>query len=160
MELPSLPPPPPLSPSARPALGVALAMNVLLAAGLHLGMSFATSAQVADDLTILVMRAAPVIYLALLLPIVAIYGMAAAAWTGWSWWRVPFATLAGAALSLGLNAWGMAHWIDRQGWTVNPLLSVADGRLSHLLGLAAFSGLVLVAVALSMWGRWVRPDTD
>lgn len=152
------PSPPPVSPWAQSAFGVALALNVLLAAGVHLGLSFATSSGVTDDLTIDVMRAAPVVYLALLLPIVALYGLAAAAWTGWSWWRVPWATLAGATLALGINAQAMAHWIARKGWPVNEMLSVQDPRLDYLLGLAGISMLILVLIGASLWPRWFRDD--
>lgn len=150
------PTPPPISPSAQPALGVGLALNMLLFAGIHLGMSFGISTKATDQLTLDLMQAAPVIYLVLLLPICAAYGLAAAAWTGWSWWRVPFATLAGATLGLGVNAWAMATWIARKGWVVNPLLSSADPRVQHLLGLAFLSLLVLALVAASMWPRWFR----
>ena len=143
IELPfRFPTPPPASPSTRPALGVALALNMLLAAGVHLGMAFGVSVQAHDELSLGVMRASPLIYMVLLLPIAATYGMAAAAWTVWSWWRVPAATLAGATLALGLNGWAMAHWIARQGWTVNPILAANDPRINHLMGLAGFSALV------------------
>ena len=151
------PAPPPVSPSARPALGVALSMNVLLAAAIHLGMSFATSAKVSEELTLSAMQAAPIIYLALLLPIVAIYGISAAAWTGWSWWRVPLATLCGAAAALGFNAWLMSQWIDLQGWKVAPLLSASDGRVGYLLLLAVGSSVLLAVIGLSMFKRWQQP---
>lgn len=156
--LDNFPTPPPPSPSTRSTLGAALALNTLMAAGVHLGMSFAAGFPSAeDDLTPLLTGAAPAIYLALLLPIVALYGIAAAAWTGWSWWRVPIATLAGATAALGLNAWAMAHWIGMQGWKVNPLLSAQDGRVDRLLGLALLSVFVLGLVAASLWPRWTRP---
>jgi hypothetical protein len=150
------PAPPPVSPSARPALGVALAMNMLLAAGLHLGMSFAVSTKVSEELTVAAMQAAPVIYLALLLPIVATYGIAAAAWTGWSWWRVPLATLCGSILALGVNAWLMSEWIARQGWQVNPLLSTSDPRINHLLILSVLSAIMLIGIGLTMFKRWAK----
>ena len=137
-------------------LGVALACNTLLAAGVHLGMSFAGGVPAQDDLTPLLIGAAPVVYLVLLLPIAATYGMAAAAWTGWSWWRVPVATLAGATAALGLNAWAMARWIAYRGWKVDPLLSIQDPRVDRLLGLGLLSAFVLGLVALSLWPRWSR----
>lgn len=152
------PSPPTTSPSAQPALGVAMALNVLLAAGVHLGMQFAAGLGPLDELTLSTLHSAPVIYLILLLPIVGLYGMAAAAWTGWSWWRVPLATLSGSTLALALNAWAMAHWIARQGWKVNPLLSVDDARLDYLLGLAGISMLILVLIGASLWPRWFRDD--
>lgn len=151
------PAPPPVSPSARPALGVALALNVLLAAGVHLGMAFATSTQVQEELALSIMQAAPVIYLVLLLPIIAIYGISAAAWTGWSWWRVPVATLSAAAVALGVNAWAMSQWIAHQGWKVNALLSASDGRVGYLLLLAVGCSLLLAAIAASMFKRWFDP---
>lgn len=45
---------------------------------------------------------------------------------------------------LGINAWAMARWIAGHGWPVNPTLSFSDGRIDHLLGLAAFSVVVLI----------------
>lgn len=148
------PAPPPISPSARPALGVALCLNVLLAAGIHLGVSFAVSTKVDDDLSQTLMQAAPIIYLVLLLPVLGIYGIAAAAWTGWSWWRVPLATLAGAALALGVNAWAMAQWIARQGWPVGEILSKSDPRVWSLVLLSGASLAALLLIALTMFKRW------
>lgn len=148
--------PPQRSPSATPALGLALCLNVLLFAGVHLGMAFGASATPIDAVATDLMRAAPVIYLVLLLPIIAIYGIAAAAWTGWSWWRVPMATLSAAALALGLNAWAMARWIASQGWPVSPPLSISDPRIDHLLLLALVSAATLGLVALSLYRRWLR----
>lgn len=142
----------------RSTLGMALALNTLLAAGVHLGMAFAAGFPAADDdLTVLLTRAAPAIYLALFLPIAATYGLAAAMWTGWSWWRVPVATLAGATAALGFNAWMMSRWIGVQGWKVNPLLSMQDPRVDRLLGLALLSAFVLGLIAVTLWPRWTRP---
>ena len=119
-----------------------------------MGMSFAVSTKVTESLTVEAMRSAPVIYLTLLLPIVATYGIAAAAWTGWSWWRVPIATLSGAALALGFNAWAMSQWIARQGWEVDALLSATDARVGYLLVLAVVSAAMLIATGLTMFKRW------
>lgn len=152
------PTPPPASPSTSPALGVALATNVLLAAGAHMGLSFAHGFDVKDDLTASLLGTAPVVYLVMLLPTIALYGIAAAAWTGWSWWRVPVATLAGSVLALGFNAWSMAHWISHKGWQVGPTLSVADGRVDHLAGLAFLAFGALLLVAFSLWPRWFREE--
>lgn len=154
-----MPPPPPVSPTARPALGVALAFNVLIAAGVHMGMSFAVSIQASEELWATLMQAAPIVYLTLMLPVVGAYGIAAAAWTGWSWWRVPFATLAGATMALGLNAWLMAQWMAHQGWKVGPLMSVSDGRVWNMLILAGASCLVLLLMTLTMFKRWERAST-
>lgn len=151
-----VPPPPPVSPSARPALGVALALNVLIAAGVHMGMSFAVSLELSEELWITLMQSSPIVYLTLLLPVIGAYGIAAAAWTGWSWWRVPFATLSGACMALGLNAWLMAQWMAHQGWKVGALLSVADGRVWKLLILAGVSCMVLLLITLTMFKRWER----
>ena len=145
--------PPPTSPSAVPCLGLALALNVLLAAGLHLGMTFGAGVE-KDVFFVDLMKHAPIIYLVMLLPTVAMYGLAAAAWTGWSWWRVPIATLAGAALSLGVNAWAMSKWMAFQRWDVNPLLSAGDPRITSLMVLAGLSFIALGVIGFSMWGRW------
>lgn len=154
------PTPPPISPSAQPLLGMALALNVLLAAGVHLGLAFGHGgATPTDELFVELMKAAPVVYLALLLPVVAMYGLAAAAWTGWSWWRVPFATIAGATLGLAANAWGMAWWLQKQGWPMNPSMAAGDARIQHLLFLGSAALLVMVAVAASLWPRWSRSTT-
>lgn len=153
------PTPPPASPSTQAALGVALALNVLLAAGTHMVLAFGHGTAGQEDIAQDILRAAPVIYLAFMLPVVGLYGMAAAAWTGWSWWRVPAATLAGATLALAANAWGMAWWIERQGWPVNPLLSASDGRIQHLLFLGCVSLLVMVGLAATLWPRWIRTSS-
>ena len=134
-----------------------MAFNVLLAAGLHLGMTFGAGIEKDIFFTDL-MKHAPVIYLVMLLPEVAMYGVAAAAWTGWSWWRVPVATLAGGTLSLGVNAWLMSRWMAFQRWDVHPLLAAGDPRLTTLMGLAGLSFIVLVLIGFTMWGRWQKVE--
>lgn len=145
------PTPPPVSPSASPALGVGLCFNTLLAAGAALAHDWFAPNQepFVQDLVAMLVPA----YAALCLSVAVLYGIAGAAWTGWSWWRVPVATLAAASVGWGVNVLGMAWWASRQGWKTSPALTWGSDVQQSLVAVVIVGVLVLVAVWSTLLSR-------
>lgn len=151
MEFRWFPSPPAVSPTAVPALGVGLCFNTLLAAGAVMSHSwFGASDEpfVRDLITQLVS-----VYAALCLALAVVYGVAAAAWAGWSWWRVPAATLAGATLGWGVNVLGMAWWAARKGWETSPTLAWGSSTQQSVMGMVVMAVLVLIALWATLLSR-------
>ena len=145
------PSPPPVSPSAVPALGVGLMFNTLMLAGIGLAWFHGWPAK--DDLVKTLLTNVPCVYAALSLALAVVYGIAGAAWTGWSWWRVPVATLAAATLGWTVNVVGVAWWAHQAGWPVAERFSWQDPEVSCLMGLGAVSLAVLGLLLTTLWRR-------
>lgn len=145
------PTPPPVSPSASPALGVGLCFNTLLAAAAILAHDwFAPNPEpFVQDLVAMLVPA----YAALCLSVAVLYGIAGAAWTGWSWWRVPIATLAAASVGWVVNVLGMSWWASRQGWNTSPAMTWGSEIQKSLVLAVVVGVLVLVAIWSTLLSR-------
>lgn len=139
------PTPPLVSPTATPALGVGLSVNTMLLILFYVLMDrFATHP---EPFVQEIRQYGLALYAALCVAVAFLYGLAAAAWTGWSWWRVPWATLAGCGLGWCANVLIASYWAHLQRWEVASTLAWS-GPHTRTLWLCAIAALLLL---LSIW---------
>jgi hypothetical protein len=128
-------------------------LNTLLLVGAVLGVAHGRGNP--DPMVQGLVEIALPIYTALCLALAFLYGVAAAAWTGWSWWRVPPATLAGAALGWNLNALLVGAIAKTYAWPMAEKLPWKAPDSTDLVLTSIGCMIVLVALAATLWKRYM-----
>lgn len=148
MKFPWFENPPPISPSATPALGVGLFSNTVLLLMVYALMNNMDQAE--NELLSLIRTHVLFWYSALAMGPALLYGLSAAAWTGWSWWRVPLATVAGCVLGWCGNVLLISFWAAASSWPVESSLAWSGPHTNSLFmnSIASLLGLLLLWATL------------
>lgn len=149
--------PPSISPSATPALGVGLCFNTML-----LLLVYVLVEKLATHPSEVVQEARQslvFLYSTMVLAPCFMYGLAAAAWTGWSWWRLPFATIFACILGWSFNMLVISLWSEFSSWPLQESFQWGEPsrRLLILLSIGSFLGVL--AVWSTLFARRDSPST-
>lgn len=144
---------PSTSPSAVPALGFGLCINTLMLLAVYVLMSRFSGSQ--DELIQIAQKHMMFGYAAFALVPAVSYGFAAAAWTGWSWWRVPPATAAGCVLGWCTNVLLVSFWAHMASWPTQSSFAWGGPHTRSIISFFVLCLLVIVAIGATLLTRYL-----
>lgn len=150
--------PPTSSPSVTPALGVGLCLNTMLILMVYVlmeRMSGHTSPVVQETRQSVVF-----LYSSLVVSSCFMYGLAAAAWTGWSWWRLPFATTFACIFGWSFNMLVISLWSEFSSWPLQESFQWGEPSRHSLILFSIGSFLGVLAVWATLFARRASPSSS